>query len=635
MAVSVEFSASNILTNEIARAAFYKAVPLPFKTDIKNKTEYHIKKIVNEWKKQNSVNDVKALKQDFKGWIDFVINAVNDAKPLTKRAAFDVKALNIKAGYLSNDCYLILQSFNGHLNVSENTTDEEARGAVAAIAEIYKRLYRLTLTGLSEDYQYKKYIDAGEVENLITLTALDDEKAYSDKEYQAELLSTILKACEPEWWLRRYKKAYKRMAEEFAVKCRLVNKEQRYCTQYTLNNTRISDKRNQLFLEGVEIEREDGFTVSLGEVIKHSLSNPFNRHAQLMARIAGLEKLGKHENKHAYFLTLTAPSKYHPNSPKYNGYTPNEVREYLQKTWEQMRAKFKRLELDFFGVRVAESHKDACPHWHLMLWIDKKQADLLTSVFIEYSERAEYQELINKKGNKLSTITEGARKKGVVYRSPRCEVKKMLPELGHPTGYIIKYISKNIKAHDESAAPDNVLTYADRVNAWARTHRIRQFQFIGDAKVTAWNEARRLSPELIKDKAVKLTDKAREFIEVCRSNDWFNYVRLTRKYNVEVEKVTERDIESKTFSKKTEVKGLTIKHKNSMFAEWEKLKEQSGGGYGSATAAAVLSKLEKSGEKWQECFFKTRFYKWVKRPPNLGGVERGDGVGSRHLESFH
>src|SRR5690606_32765471 len=66
------------------------------------------------------------------------------------------------------------------------------------------------------------------------------------------------------------------------------------------------------------------------------------------------------------------------------------------------------------------------------------------------------------------------------------------------------YICKNIDGFGvdnrqvtgtEDWANKNASEVAEKIEAWSRTHRIRQFQQIGGASVTVWRELRRMSKQ--------------------------------------------------------------------------------------------------------------------------------------------
>jgi hypothetical protein len=241
----------------------------------------------------------------------------------------------------------------------------------------------------------------------------------------------------------------------------------------------------------MELEDQDtGERTSLLDKVMGSVSNPKIARHELMVRMRGFEDMANEMGLAGMFYTLTAPSRYHAThvhsgkrNDKYCNASPRKTQKYLCNVWSRVRAKWGREGIRTFGFRVAEPHHDGTPHWHLLLFLRPEEVELATDIFHEYALQED-----------------GSEPGAAQYRFT---AKPIDEEFGSATGYIAKYISKNIDGYGmdgefdhESGKP--VKEMAKRVRAWASRWSIRQFQQIGGAPVSTWRELRRLgSRELV------------------------------------------------------------------------------------------------------------------------------------------
>ena len=228
-----------------------------------------------------------------------------------------------------------------------------------------------------------------------------------------------------------------------------------------------------------------------------------------MTRIYGFEKLSKEMGHHPIFVTITCPSKYHntfassgDRNPKWDGSTPHDGQQYLNTTWQRIRAEFNRLGIQPYGFRVAEPQHDGTPHWHMLLFLESEQVDDFKRVVIEYS--------LQEDGDEAGAIEN------------RCDFKDIDYSRGSATGYIAKYVSKGINGQNLDADLDggSAPEAAQRIEAWASCWGIRQFQQIGAGSVTVWRELRRLK------KLLGLTDNFKSIHTAADSGDWKEFVTL-------------------------------------------------------------------------------------------------------------
>ncbi|MCD9457337.1 replication endonuclease, partial [Klebsiella pneumoniae] len=235
------------------------------------------------------------------------------------------------------------------------------------------------------------------------------------------------------------------------------------------------------------LEDEDGNRISLIEKYDGSVANPAIRRCELMTRIRGFENICNELGYVGEFYTLTAPSKYHATTKagyrnsKWNGASPADTPSYLTGLWARIRAKLHREEIRIFGIRVAEPHHDGTPHWHMLMFMLPEDVERVRHIIRDYAGEEDRHELRSDKAKKA-----------------RFHAEAIDPEKGSATGYVAKYISKNIDGYaldgeldDESG--ELLKETAPAVSAWAERWHIRQFQFIGGAPVTVYRELRRLA----------------------------------------------------------------------------------------------------------------------------------------------
>ncbi|MBM3114976.1 replication endonuclease [Jeongeupia naejangsanensis] len=190
------------------------------------------------------------------------------------------------------------------------------------------------------------------------------------------------------WWRGRLKRFVTRAVEQLMIRLGCVNRDRAaFMSEGSFKRMRGRDQRNAKALALAEATNEKGQTYTLAELSRRTVANPVIRRTELMVRILGTEEVMNGLGYASYFLTITAPSKYHRTSkggpnPKYgaNGnpeYSPRETQDYLCENWAECRALFKKKAhpIQVYGVRVVEPHHDGTPHWHMLIWVAPHQSE--------------------------------------------------------------------------------------------------------------------------------------------------------------------------------------------------------------------------------------------------------------------
>lgn len=307
------------------------------------------------------------------------------------------------------------------------------------------------------------------------------------------VMPAIRRMMDPLWWRRQLRKAHAKAVEGAAIRLGLVNrKRDPYVSNESLNRRTQQNARNAAALEATIARNELGQEYTLAELAAKGTANKAVRRAELMTRISGFERIARELGHEGLFFTITCPSRMHKwrtvkggaviENPRYDGTNPREAQRYLARVWARIRAKLKREGLGLYGFRIAEPNHDGTPHWHFLVfhapqWPGRADAAALPRLAA----------IIRRYALGDSPDERGAKKH-------RADFKRIDWSRGTAAGYIAKYVAKNIDGYklEKDLIGNDALETSARVEAWAATWGIRQFQQVGGPPVTVWRELRRV-----------------------------------------------------------------------------------------------------------------------------------------------
>ncbi len=368
------------------------------------------------------------------------------------------------------------------------------------------------------DYKYthRVYMAAATITRELNQTPPLWDKVTSRLFDPEEVTPAIMRMQTEKWWKGRLRRVAASWREHLQIALANVSKKHTpYASNMTVSEWREQKRRTREFLKGMELEDEDGNRISLIEKYDGSVANPAIRRCELMTRIRGFENICNEMGFVGEFYTLTAPARYHATiktghrNRKWDGASPAETQRYLCNVWQKVRAKLHREDIRIFGIRVAEPHHDGTPHWHMLMFMRPEDVQRVRSIIQAYA--------FEKDGHELTT--DKARK-------ARFHPEAIDPEKGSATGYVAKYISKNIDGYaldgeldDESGKA--LKETAPAVSAWAARWHIRQFQFVGGAPVTVYRELRRMADS---ETAQGLSVEFAAVHDAADAGQWAEYV---------------------------------------------------------------------------------------------------------------
>lgn len=329
------------------------------------------------------------------------------------------------------------------------------------------------------------------------------------------------------WWRRILRRIHAQAVEATARALGLVHKRAGcYVSDESARRRAGQLQRNARALESVEAVNESGQRFTLAELAARGPANREIRRHELMTRIAGFEQIARDSDHAAYFVTVTCPARMHAwrtkpgrtweteANPRWDGTAPDEAQRHLSRQWARFRAAADRAGLKLYGFRIAEPNHDGTPHWHLLLFFPQV-ATGAGVVAVEESGAGGAGggpgcgvagRLATNHGRPAYRVAVRLLRRYFLHacdptepgaRRHRVKLERIDWTRGSAAGYVAKYVAKNIDGYkvEKDLYGNDCLTASRRVDAWASTWRIRQFQQVGGAPVGVWRELRRLHPD--------------------------------------------------------------------------------------------------------------------------------------------
>ncbi len=226
------------------------------------------------------------------------------------------------------------------------------------------------------------------------------------------------------------------------------------------------DIKQELFFYSIEKEKQQQNFIkkkqslkntTTGEILnlKYSFDSKQKEYIKTIEqKVNALVSIATSQMLSQVFITLTLPSKYHPNKTLKNGTTINNeifsfknINDAIHKGYKELkniyRIFYKRLKSstkDIYFIKVTEPHKSLIPHMHVLLFVKKAQIDKTKRIFFKVC-----------KENKLKRV--------------EFDESLMNENINNAVGYIMKYILKTLNSNDQF--------FKRWIDGWRKKYKIR------------------------------------------------------------------------------------------------------------------------------------------------------------------
>ncbi len=331
------------------------------------------------------------------------------------------------------------------------------------------------------------------------------------------------------FWRRAIRVVLMREREHFFLRLHLVgNRGEAYVSDAQLHTRTAQLRRQEKWMKDtVLIPRyltPDALEAG-AMTLKSVASSPVQRFAKLYTFVKAIDVLGQENGLAAGMLTITLEPEWHPNPShgqnRWNGGTPRDAHRSMGKRWQSVLRDLDRAGVGVSGLRVAEPHKDGCPHWHLwLLYRPAAESQILATVMKFFPNKLKVR-APNRKGedstgadrvfDTVADLQTGAGRAAMYAKEgAQVELSRIDRRISSGASYAMKYLLKTVDAGNnlneqvgllpkdkeeaqKKAKREEHKASARRVDAYRALWGINAGQLFGVAKcLTAWDELRRL-----------------------------------------------------------------------------------------------------------------------------------------------
>jgi hypothetical protein len=352
----------------------------------------------------------------------------------------------------------------------------------------------------------------------------------------ATLESQYARTCNASFWRRILMTHVARAQENLFLRLGKIGKtSEQYVSDFGLKGRKTQLRAQKLWIENTVIVPKvnpksenritnDSLEIRLSDVVK----GPAEKFSKLYSFVSAMETIAVESNLSSAMLTITLEPEWHPNpvygTKSWNGKSPREGHKSFCKRWQSICRDLHRSGIRISGLRVAEPHADACPHYHTwLLYRPEHEKKILLTVMRYFKLKLKVRSK-TEDGQPLNDIVYESRQdfiegRGIpanyASKGIQVELSRIDRKSSSGASYVMKYIMKNLPTNTSSSTDfreivDKTTENTLRVDAFRAIWGINQGQLFGLAKcLTAWDMLRKMNIAPVHELLKKLWVMAR------------------------------------------------------------------------------------------------------------------------------